>query len=150
VCRVYRKIGGHAYDSVYPGPIGAVLSPLLEGRERHAELPLASSLCGACSEVCSARIPLADYLLRLRAEAVETGMGSMAWSAGLRSFAEVTRRPRVWSWRARRRAGASSLRPQRVGEEGPGPLGVWTRTREFPALARQSFRRTWQRREPGD
>ena len=151
VCPVYRKIGGHAYDSVYPGPIGAVLSPLLDGRERHAELPFASSLCGACSEVCSARIPLADYLLQLRAEAVETGMGSKLWSAGLRGFAEVTRRPRVWSWAER--AGELVLRPfARRGwvQKGPGPLGVWTRTREFPALARRSFRRTWQRREPSD
>ena len=64
VCPVYRQIGGHAYDSTYSGPIGAVLSPLLEGLSRHVELPFASSLCGACSEVCSAGIPLTEHLLR--------------------------------------------------------------------------------------
>src|SRR5699024_2685603 len=58
VCPVYRHVGGHAYGSIYPGPIGAVLSPLLDGYENHKELPYASSLCGACTEACPVKIPL--------------------------------------------------------------------------------------------
>ena len=96
VCPVYRKIGGHAYDAVYSGPIGAVLSPLLEGLDRHPDLPFASSLCGACTEVCSARIPLAEMIRELREDAVAQGLVSPAWGAGLAAYAEVTRRPRLW------------------------------------------------------
>ncbi len=81
VCPVYRKIGGHAYDAVYSGPIGAVLSPLLDGLECHPELPFASSLCGACTEVCSARIPLAELIRELREDAVAQGLASPSWGA---------------------------------------------------------------------
>ena len=68
-CPVYRTMGGYAYESVYTGPIGAVLTPLLDGFEGHEHLPFASSLCGACQEACPARVPLADLLLELRADA---------------------------------------------------------------------------------
>jgi L-lactate dehydrogenase complex protein LldF len=68
VCPVYRRIGGHAYDAVYSGPMGAVLTPLLSGGTEGRDLPDASSLCGACSEVCPVGIPLADLLVRLRAD----------------------------------------------------------------------------------
>ncbi|HYH50310.1 MAG TPA: lactate utilization protein B [Acidimicrobiia bacterium] len=68
VCPVYRRIGGHAYDAVYSGPMGAVLTPLLSGGTEDRDLPDASSLCGACSEVCPVGIPLADLLVRLRAD----------------------------------------------------------------------------------
>lgn len=149
VCPVYRKIGGHAYDSTYPGPIGAVLSPLLEGLERHPELPFASSLCGACSEVCSARIPLADYLLELREDAVRAGAGGASWTAGFRCFAEATRRPRVWA--LGERVARLVLRPfERHGcvRKGPSLLGLWTRSRDFPPLARRSFRELWRSRRP--
>lgn len=68
VCPVYRRIGGHAYDAVYSGPMGAVLTPLLSGGEEGRDLPEASSLCGACTEACPVGIPLADLLVRLRAD----------------------------------------------------------------------------------
>ena len=70
VCPVYRQIGGHAYGGVYSGPIGAVLTPLLGGREEWSDLPVATSLCGACHEVCPVGIPLHDLLVRLRTENV--------------------------------------------------------------------------------
>jgi L-lactate dehydrogenase complex protein LldF len=147
VCPVYRKIGGHAYGAVYSGPIGAVLAPLLDGFERHPELPYASSLCGACSEVCSARIPLADYLLELRADMVKIESGSRAWQLGFRGFSETTVRPRVWD-AAERVAGVAS-RPLASGgaiRRAPGLPGLWTRTRDLPAVAAVSFRRLWRRR----
>ena len=150
VCPVYRKIGGHAYGAAYSGPIGAVLTPLLDGFQHHPELPYASSLCGACSEICSARIPLADYLLELRADMVRLGSGSGAWQFGFRGFAETAVRPRVWD-AAERLAGVVA-RPLTAGGAirwAPGLPGLWTRTRDLPAVARQSFRRLWRRR-PSD
>lgn len=71
VCPVYRKIGGHAYGWVYPGPIGAVLTPTLIGREKSADLPFASSLCGACRDVCPVKIKLPEMLLHLRTQIKE-------------------------------------------------------------------------------
>ena len=87
VCPVYRQVSGHAYRSVYPGPVGAVLSPLLAGRRflEKADLPKASSLCGACNEVCPVSIPISDLLLRLRDRAKREG----ASSPGL---------PPMWPW----------------------------------------------------
>ena len=75
VCPVYRQASGHAYRSVYPGPVGAVLSPLLAGERfpEMADLPKASSLCGACNEVCPVNIPIPDLLLRLRDRAQTRG-----------------------------------------------------------------------------
>ena len=153
VCPVYRKIGGHAYDAVYSGPIGAVLSPLLDGLACHVELPFASSLCGACSEVCSARIPLAELIRELREDAVEQGLVAPSWGAGFAGFAALARRPRLWGalealalplLRLMAAAGAA-LR-------GRGPLGAWTRGREFPHPERGSFRALWRRATapPGD
>jgi len=149
VCPVYRKIGGHAYDATYPGPLGAVLSPLLDGLETHPELPFASSLCGACSEVCSARIPLADYLLQLREDALEAGAGSAPWAAGFRCFSEVTKRPRLWSL-GERVAGLvmSPFERRAWARRGPSLMGRWTRSRDFPPLARRSFRELWRTRRP--
>src|SRR5699024_807565 len=66
VCTVYLHVGGHAYGSIYPGPIGAVRTPLLDGYEDHKELPYASSLCGACTEACPVKIPLHEQLIRHR------------------------------------------------------------------------------------
>ena len=159
VCPVYRKIGGHAYDAVYTGPIGAVLSPLLEGLDRHPDLPFASSLCGACTEVCSARIPLAEMIRELREDAVAQGLVSPAWGTGLAAYAEVTRRPRLW--RALERLALPLLR--RAPLSGPrlrgrGPLGPWSRERDFPRGEGRSFRAAWDEaarpttpngREPG-
>jgi L-lactate dehydrogenase complex protein LldF len=78
VCPVYRQAGGHAYRSVYPGPVGAVLSPLMMGKRfpEKADLPKASSLCGACNEVCPVDIPIPDLLLRLRDKAHAEGLPS--------------------------------------------------------------------------
>lgn len=73
-CPVYRAVGGHAYGSVYSGPMGSVLSPLLFGKKDHAGLPWACTLCGRCAEICPASIPLPDYLRKLRGEVTEPGL----------------------------------------------------------------------------
>ncbi|GMA58123.1 iron-sulfur cluster-binding protein [Alicyclobacillus sacchari] len=89
VCPVYRQIGGHAYGSVYPGPIGAVLSPLLNDGETYQDLPYASSLCGACYEACPVKIPLHDMLVRERQRLVATGHVKPAEKAAFRAFRQV-------------------------------------------------------------
>ena len=110
VCPVYSRTGGHAYGSVYPGPIGAILTPQLEGIENHASLPYASSLCGACYEVCPVKIDIPQVLVHLREQAVDavggsgerTMMGLASWAfLGPRRFALAQRVSRVFARPAR-------------------------------------------------
>jgi L-lactate dehydrogenase complex protein LldF len=143
-CPVYQEIGGHAYGSVYPGPVGSVFTPGAFGRDVWADLPQASSLCGACREVCPVRIDIPRMLLALRAERVAAG-DAPAWvRAGLRSFRRVATRP--WLFRLAGRAARLAMRPLlRNGriERLPGPLAGWTRYRTFPAMAPQTFTARW-------
>jgi L-lactate dehydrogenase complex protein LldF len=141
VCPVYRNIGGHAYEAVYTGPIGAILSPLLDGLPRHAELPFACSLCGACSEVCSARIPLTELIRMLREDYANGIDTSATWRRGFKVFSEVTRRPALWSALEtaalpliRLATGIGALR------RAPGLLGAWTQSRNPPRPDRRTFR----------
>jgi len=145
-CPVYRNIGGHAYGPVYSGPIGAVLTPLLKGLADHAHLPFASSLCYVCNDVCSARIPLADYLADLRADVVAGGLDNRIWRAGFRGFAEATRRPLVWE-SGLRMAGLGLRFWERDGvvRGGPSLLGRWTESRDLPGLAKHSFHERWRK-----
>lgn len=148
-CPVFRHIGGHAYEAVYSGPIGAVLTPLLEGLPERATLPLASSLCGACSEVCSAGIELAEHLRELRGAARTYEPGAAALKAGFAGYAAATQRP--WLFGLGERLARLGLRPWARGEvvhRVPGPLAAWTQARDLPMPARRSFRRLWRLR-PG-
>jgi len=137
-CPVYRQIGGHAYGSVYPGPIGAVLTPQLFGLGRSSELPYASSLCGACRDVCPVKIDIPALLLHLRAEVVATRAGKprllerLAFSA----YAAVMARPRLFESVVRL---ARMLRVML-------PLGAWTKWRDLRPLAPRSFREEWRTR----
>jgi L-lactate dehydrogenase complex protein LldF len=96
VCPVYRQVSGHAYRSVYPGPVGAVLSPLLSDHfSERADLPKASSLCGACNEVCPVNIPIPDLLLRLRDRAKVEGIPSPGVPP-MGAWAILASSPLVW------------------------------------------------------
>jgi L-lactate dehydrogenase complex protein LldF len=143
VCPVYSRTGGHAYGSVYPGPIGAILTPQLVGIENAASLPFASSLCGACYDVCPVKIDIPTVLLHLRGQVVRARRRSPERSAmrlvglvfgGARRFALAQRLTRV-AQRPFVRGGAI----RRL----PGPLGEWTRTRDLKAVPRTSFREWW-------
>jgi L-lactate dehydrogenase complex protein LldF len=144
VCPVYSRTGGHAYGSVYPGPIGAILVPQLIGIEKAATLPFASTLCGACYDVCPVKIEIPKVLLHLRAKAVEAkapvservAMRSVAWLFGgprrlgaAQRLARMAQRPFVRGGSIRRL---------------PGPLTNWTRTRDLEPVARESFRSWWR------
>lgn len=94
-CPVFQSIGGHAYDSVYPGPMGAVLSPLLRGLPQDYELAQASTFCGRCEEVCPVRIPLPKLLRKLRDHEKDHEDKSDPW---LSAFTWLARRPRLYRW----------------------------------------------------
>lgn len=150
VCPVYERTGGHAYGSVYPGPIGAILTPQLQGIEHAATLPFASSLCGACYDACPVKINIPEVLVHLRGQAVDATRASRrlptaeaaAMNAMLRVFSSPSRLERA------QRAGAfGSKLVSRGGTVGslPGALGGWTDSRDAPALPAESFRRWWRR-----
>ena len=96
VCPVYRHIGGHAYGSVYSGPIGAVLTPLLQQTPQAAELANASTLCGACFEACPVKIPLHDMLVQLRRRNVEAGYAPAVEGLAMRVYARIATVPALW------------------------------------------------------
>jgi L-lactate dehydrogenase complex protein LldF len=159
VCPVYERTGGRAYGSPYPGPIGAILTPQLRGISRHsvdeqtASLPYASSLCGACFEVCPVRIDIPEVLIHLRAQVVRQ-KGWRARTFGdeaitMRALSVALQNPRRLDIAERAAGGAGRV----VGRHGtigrlplPGLVGAWLRRRDLPAPARISFRRWWRNR----
>jgi L-lactate dehydrogenase complex protein LldF len=139
-CPVYERTGGHAYGSVYPGPIGAVLSPLMTGVKDNPDLPFASTLCGACYDVCPVAIDIPSLLVRLRARVVES-KGTTSESLAMGAAAVAMGGRRRWSLTLRLAGlGRFVAGRRRV----PAPLNRWTRSRELPIPPRSSFRRWWR------
>jgi len=158
VCPVYERTGGHAYDSVYPGPIGAILTPLLSDVRDHRSLPYASTLCGACYGVCPVKINIPEVLVHLRDRVTSEpppdahGLRArvdperLAMQALARVFA--SRRAYESAQRAARRGRGPFVRHGSIRQL-PGPLGAWTSARDLPAVPQQSFRDWWRAREDG-
>jgi L-lactate dehydrogenase complex protein LldF len=152
-CPVYRKIGGHSYPWVYSGPIGAIITPQFHGTAKDSWLPFASSLCGACGEVCPVKIDIPKLLLDLRSDVAryndQVG-ASTAERWAYRAFAFVMRRPKLYEFAtgmARRLAPGRGGWISRVpGGIAPGPLGAWLSQRDLPAPAPRSFREMWRQR----
>ena len=151
VCPVYQEIGGHAYGSVYPGPVGSVLTPGLRGIGHFHELPNASSLCGACREVCPVRIDIPRMLLKLREEATHDATAladTPLWlRVGLRGYRWMALRPSLFRFAGR----AGGMMSRLIARDGwiaklPGPLGGWTKSRDFPAIPAKSFTQRWNER----
>jgi len=151
VCPVYERTGGHAYGSVYPGPIGAILTPMLRGVGVDAAtdaMPFASSLCGACYDVCPVKINIPEVLVHLRGKVVDSHRG------GVPGALQVAMTGASWTFGGGRRlavlqkvAGAAGLVVGRRGLIGrmPAPLSRWTDARDLPAPPRESFRAWWSR-----
>ena len=139
-CPVYTRVGGHTYGTTYPGPIGSILMPHLLGLEETKDLPTASSLCGACGEVCPVKIPIPDLLVRLRREAVGEGRGNVRGAGVKRSKREVAAwkgfqwlatHPSAWRGGTAVAGKLRALTPSR--------LGPWTEYRTAPKPARVSL-----------
>jgi L-lactate dehydrogenase complex protein LldF len=148
-CPVYQAIGGHAYGGVYSGPIGAVLTPLLEPELRDVHyLPQASSLCGACQAACPVRIAIPDMLLRLRADAVAAGKADSIERLAIEAWKTTMLNPRLYRAGGRLAAFGTRL----IGRKGrirrlPPPLSAWTQRRDFPPFAKHSFTQQWEQRQ---
>ena len=148
-CPVYCTIGGHAYGSVYPGPIGAVLSPALAGVPEAGHLAQASTFCGRCEEVCPVEIPLVSLMRKWR-EAYLAQPPSRRARVMLRAWAFFARRPLLYRLAARIAAKMLALLGRGTGRLAWLPMGArWTRDRDFPAPEGQTFQVLWARRERG-
>jgi L-lactate dehydrogenase complex protein LldF len=150
VCPVYERTGGHAYDSTYAGPIGAILSPQLAALDRHQSLPWASSLCGACYEVCPVKIEIPSVLIHLRSRIVRERPAAVPRGerASMRLLAKVLADRRRYE-RAQRlllRGGRAIARDDAIERHLPGPLAGWTDFRDLPSPPRQTFRQWWRSR----
>ena len=153
VCPVYARVGGHAYGSVYPGPIGAILTPQLEGIENAPSLPYASSLCGACAEVCPVKIEIPRLLTHLRAREVASRRRLDPERLTMRAlFHTFSSRKRYERAQGLARRAARALARGNEGMPGgraiarpPGPLSAWTMSRDLPAPAPEAFRDWWRR-----
>jgi L-lactate dehydrogenase complex protein LldF len=144
-CPVYRRIGGHAYGGTYSGPIGSVLTPLLDGVTTHQHLPHASSLCGACQEACPVRVNIPHMLIGLRELQHRSGT-SFAEKVLYRCWRWVLQSPVLYGWSAAalRVAGRWAARRGWLRQL-PGPASGWSLCRDFPAPAERSFQQLWQR-----
>lgn len=140
-CPVYQVTGGHAYGWVYPGPIGAVITPLLVGLENAQPLPYASSLCGMCKEVCPVIIDIPRMLLDLRYDLVQMGHTGIDWDIGMRAYAFGSASPRLFSWGGKL-AGFATNRMKL--DSLPGPIAGWTEYRTMPSFAKKPFRQLWK------
>jgi len=155
ICPVYERTGGHAYGSVYPGPIGAILTPQLVGVEHAKSLPYASSLCGACYEVCPVKINIPEVLIYLRGEVVRYKQARGGVRAALdpenvafKALAAVFASRAAYE-QAQQLAKVGQLPLQHDGYITwlPGMLGGWTAMRDAPAVSRQTFREWWRERD---
>ncbi|MFB6528593.1 MULTISPECIES: LutB/LldF family L-lactate oxidation iron-sulfur protein [unclassified Streptomyces] len=145
VCPVYERAGGHAYGSVYPGPIGAILTPQLRGTvsEIDASLPYASSLCGACYEVCPVAIDIPEVLVHLRERvAAEGGKGHRLERAAIKASSWVLDHPTALAAGERIASATRALHPKRL----PGPgARQWSEHRNLPELPAEPFRDWWKK-----
>jgi L-lactate dehydrogenase complex protein LldF len=143
VCPVYERAGGHAYGSAYPGPIGAILTPQLRGTDTalDASLPYASSLCGACYEVCPVAIDIPEVLVHLRARVAEGG-GHRIEHAAMAAATYAMTHPAAY--RAAETIAVKTRKLQPKKKLPIGPAKAWTDTRDLPELPKQTFRQWWK------
>ncbi len=142
-CPVFRLVGGHAYRAVYPGPLGIVLSPLLAGKDfaKFADLPKACSLCGGCAEVCPAKIPLPELIVKMRDEAKRRHC-KVANDINFKAWAILATSPKIW------RLGVpmnklANLFPLDLFKV--GPLGRWLKSRTLPKFKGGEFRKWFKK-----
>jgi L-lactate dehydrogenase complex protein LldF len=146
-CPVYAAVGGHAYGWVYPGPMGAVLTPSLVGVNKAGHLPNASTFCGRCEEVCPVRIPLPRMMRHWREREFERNLSPATVRTGLRVWSMLARRPRWYAFATNAAALALAWAGSRSGRFRWLPLtSGWTRHRDFPAPQGRTFQAQWKKR----
>lgn len=146
-CPAYRQIGGHGYGSIYPGPIGSVISPLLGGYEEFKELPYACSLCTACNSVCPVKIPLAQLILKHREHIAQAGMTPTSERLSIFGFNFANSHPAVWKVGVK--VGAKVAAKFIKNGKAPlnfGAIGEWTKARDLPSAEGESFREWFYKR----
>ncbi len=141
VCPVYQTVGGHAYGSVYPGPIGSAFTPLVTSIEEAKDLPFASSLCGRCSEVCPVKIDIHHLLLWLRRKAVNERLTNPLERLTIQVWYCTMRSPALYRLVSKFGRILQTILPKK---DGSLPVPGWTKTRDFPRLAPKTFRETWR------
>jgi L-lactate dehydrogenase complex protein LldF len=146
VCPVFERTGGHAYHSTYPGPIGAILTPQLSGLQQGADLPWASSLCGACFDACPVKIDIPSLLVHLRGRVIRERGGPRGEGIAMEALARVfAHRRRYEAAQKIARVGGRPLSTDgRIERRLPGPLKGWTAVRDLPAPPEQTFRDWWR------
>ncbi len=146
-CPVYHAVGGHAYGWVYPGPMGAVLTPSLIGVDKAGHLPNASTFCGRCEAVCPVRIPLPRMMRRWREREFERHLQPATMRYGLGVWAFLAKRPRLYAFATSLMVLGLGLAGRFKGRFSWLPFaGGWTRHRDFPATETQTFQAQWHRR----
>jgi L-lactate dehydrogenase complex protein LldF len=150
ICPVYSRTGGHAYGSVYPGPIGAILTPQLLGVKQAKTLPYASTLCGACYEVCPVMINIPEVLLHLRGEVTSQASPLSAEALAMRELAHIFASPKRYEQAQQlARRGQWLFMHRGVIDHLPGMLAGWTTARDLEPIPKQSFRDWWRERQKG-
>jgi len=150
-CPVYQAVGGHAYGSVYPGPMGAVLTPTLAGIDQAGHLPNASTFCGRCEAVCPMRIPLPKMMRHWREREFERHLSPPAYRYGLGVWAFFAKRPRLYQFFTRLAMRVLANRGMDRGRFHSLPLaGGWTRHRDFPVPDGRTFQEMWAERRKAD
>jgi len=155
ICPVYRHVGGHSYGGAYSGPIGAIITPQLMGIDKASELPFASSLCGACHDVCPVKIDFPKVLLELRKNVIESkklginsgkdlieklGIKFWRFTVEYESIYKITNKLSYYlqiPWK--RSSGKLNALPY--------PFSRWTDQRDFPSVAKKTFRERWKERK---
>ncbi len=148
-CPVYAAVGGHAYGWVYPGPMGAVLTPSLIGLENARHLPNASTFCGRCESVCPMRIPLPKMMRHYREQEFERKLSPATQRAGIALWAYFARRPGLYHFATAMAARVLGLLGRRQGSFRNLPLASgWTHSRDLPAPQGRTFQALWRQRRP--
>ncbi|WP_167616926.1 lactate utilization protein B [Maribellus sediminis] len=132
-CPIYKNIGGYAYNTTYSGPIGSVITPFMKGFDAFDHLSFASSLCGACSEVCPVKIPLHKLLLLNRKMSIEKGGGSFSWNTGMKAY--------EWAFKKRNNLDLMNGKTKNLALKLKG--NVLGSKKEFPPVADHSFSKKW-------
>jgi len=149
-CPVYHAVGGHAYGWVYPGPMGAVLTPSLIGVDKAGHLPNASTFCGRCESVCPVRIPLPKLMRHWREREFERHLTPATVRSGLRFWGFFAKRPALYRLATRVAMGTLALAGRQRGRFSWLPMAKgWTKYRDFPAPQGETFQQRWKRERKG-